>query len=68
MEGWFSVTRGFTKHTEKPCLGVARSGDVNMVSPSGSRPDDQEMKLPNVAIVGATGAVGVEMLLCLEPW
>lgn len=25
-----------------------------------------EMKLPHVAIVGATGAVGVEMLLCLE--
>jgi aspartate-semialdehyde dehydrogenase len=24
------------------------------------------MKLPHVAIVGATGAVGVEMLLCLE--
>jgi aspartate-semialdehyde dehydrogenase len=29
-------------------------------------PDFTEMKLPHVAIVGATGAVGVEMLLCLE--
>ena len=26
----------------------------------------EKMKLPHVAIVGATGAVGVEMLLCLE--
>jgi aspartate-semialdehyde dehydrogenase len=28
--------------------------------------ESETMKLPHVAIVGATGAVGVEMLLCLE--
>ena len=33
---------------------------------SGQRAFDQVMNLPHVAIVGATGAVGVEMLLCLE--
>ena len=31
-----------------------------------ARPEIRKMKLPHVAIVGATGAVGVEMLLCLE--
>jgi aspartate-semialdehyde dehydrogenase len=44
-----------------------QGGELEPSFRSPAQPVESEtMKLPHVAIVGATGAVGVEMLLCLE--
>jgi len=48
-----------------PSRELPRGGNV-VISVFRSTDRFQEMNHPHVAIVGATGAVGVEMLLCLE--
>jgi aspartate-semialdehyde dehydrogenase len=45
---------------------VASTAERAMVAAPGGEAGSSKMNQPCVAIVGATGAVGVEMLLCLE--
>ncbi len=54
------------RHHDAANESVASPAEVGMLRAPAKVAGLQKMNHPHVAIVGATGAVGVEMLLCLE--